>query len=105
MIVERGLEVLSEDVAARLLASGAVGRVGVTIGALPAIFPVNYVVVDGAIDGVFTRQNRGDQVEELLARDAILKPEEIARNYVWLHGQGRSAWTHELDLRPSVETW
>lgn len=49
MIVERGLELLSEDVCARLLAVAAVGRIGVTIGALPAIFPVNYVVVDGAI--------------------------------------------------------
>lgn len=65
---------------------------------------VAHVVVDGAIDGAFTRENRGD-VKALLERDAILKPEEIARNYVWLHGQGRSAWTHELDLRPWTEPW
>jgi NAD(P)-dependent dehydrogenase (short-subunit alcohol dehydrogenase family) len=66
---------------------------------------VAHVVIDGAIDGVFTRTNRGDQVEDLLASDAILKPEEIARNYVWLHGQQRSAWTHEMDLRPWSEPW
>jgi NAD(P)-dependent dehydrogenase (short-subunit alcohol dehydrogenase family) len=66
---------------------------------------VAHVVIDGAIDGVFTRTNRGDQVEDLLARDAILKPDEIARNYVWLHGQQRSAWTHEMDLRPWSEPW
>jgi NAD(P)-dependent dehydrogenase (short-subunit alcohol dehydrogenase family) len=65
---------------------------------------VAHVVVDGAIDGVFTRSNRTD-VEDLLARDVILKPEEIAANYVWLHQQPRSAWTHELDLRPWSETW
>jgi hypothetical protein len=65
---------------------------------------VAHVVVDGAIDGVFTRSNRTD-VEDLLARDLILKPEEIAANYVWLHKQQRSAWTHELDLRPWSETW
>jgi NAD(P)-dependent dehydrogenase (short-subunit alcohol dehydrogenase family) len=65
---------------------------------------VAHVVVDGAIDGAFTRENRPD-VEDLLARDAILKPDEIARNYVWLHKQGRSAWTHELDLRPWTEPW
>lgn len=65
---------------------------------------VAHVVVDGAIDGVFTRANRTD-VEDLLARDVILKPEEIAANYVWLHQQQRSAWTHELDLRPWSETW
>lgn len=66
---------------------------------------VAHVVIDGAIDGIFTRTNRGDQVEELLARDAILKPDEIARNYVWLHRQQRSAWTHEMDLRPWSEPW
>lgn len=65
---------------------------------------VAHVVVDGAIDGVFTRSIRED-VEGLLARDEILKPEDIAANYVWLHRQPRSAWTHEVDLRPWGETW
>ena len=65
---------------------------------------VAHVVVDGAIDGNFTRANRTD-VEGLLEADAILKPEQIAANYVWLHKQQRSAWTHELDLRPWSETW
>lgn len=67
---------------------------------------VAHVVVDGAIDGVFIRDTFGtEQVEARLARDEILKPEEIAANYVWLHRQPRSAWTHELDLRPWAETW
>lgn len=65
---------------------------------------VAHVVVDGAIDGVFARSNIPDR-EERLDRDAILKPEEIAANYVWLHKQQRSAWTHELDLRPWAEAW
>jgi len=65
---------------------------------------VAHVVVDGAIDGVFTRSNR-DNVEELLTEDRILKPDDIAANYVWLHKQPRSAWTHELDLRPWTEAW
>ena len=65
---------------------------------------VAHVVVDGAIDGNFTRANRTD-VEGLLEADAILKPEEIAANYVWLHNQQRSAWTHEVDLRPWAESW
>ena len=65
---------------------------------------VAHVVVDGAIDGNFTRANRTD-VEGLLAADAILKPEQIAANYVWLHNQQRSAWTHEVDLRPWSESW
>jgi uncharacterized protein len=49
MIVDGGLELLDEDEARRLLASGEVGRVGITLGALPAIFPVNYRLVDDAI--------------------------------------------------------
>ena len=62
--------------------------------------------VDGSIDGVFTRTNfPAEQVEAKLAADEILKPDEIAANYVWLHNQPRSAWTHELDLRPWKETW
>lgn len=65
---------------------------------------VAHVVVDGAIDGVFARTNIPDR-QERVDRDDILKPEEIASNYVWLYKQQRSAWTHELDLRPWSESW
>lgn len=49
MIVDEGLELLDEDEARALLGEAGVGRVGLTIGALPAIFPVNYRVVDGSV--------------------------------------------------------
>ncbi len=49
MIVDQGLELLTDDQARRLLAGGEVGRVGITIGSLPAIFPVNYRLIDGAV--------------------------------------------------------
>jgi nitroimidazol reductase NimA-like FMN-containing flavoprotein (pyridoxamine 5'-phosphate oxidase superfamily) len=49
VIVDSGLELLTEDEARQLLAGGEVGRIGITMGALPAIFPVNYRVLDGAI--------------------------------------------------------
>ena len=65
---------------------------------------VAHVICDGSIDGTFSRQRLGD-VEDRLAADTILKPDEIARNYVWLHNQGRSAWTFEMDLRPWSEPW
>lgn len=65
---------------------------------------VAHVVVDGMIDGTFARSIAPD-IQTLLDEDAILKPDEIARNYVWLHNQQRSAWTFELDLRPWKETW
>lgn len=49
MLVDEGLELLAEAKCLDLLAAHEVGRVGITIGALPAIFPVNYAVVDGDI--------------------------------------------------------
>ena len=70
----------------------------------PVGIHVAHIVVDGAIDGNFTRANRTN-VQDLLDSDTILKPEVIAQNYVWLAHQQRSAWTHELDLRPWSETW
>jgi uncharacterized protein len=49
VIVDQGLELLTDDQARQLLAGGEVGRIGITVGALPAIFPVNYRVIDEAI--------------------------------------------------------
>jgi len=49
LFIDEGLELLTEHEALTLLRTGEVGRVGVTIGALPAIFPVNYRVIDGAV--------------------------------------------------------
>ncbi len=65
---------------------------------------VAHVICDGAIDGVFIRQRVGD-TGALLREDAILKPEDIARSYLWLHQQPRSAWSHEIDVRPWREQW
>lgn len=42
MLVDEGLEILTEDECWRLIEMPGIGRVGVTVGALPAIFPVNY---------------------------------------------------------------
>lgn len=40
------------------------------------------------------------------ARQAqCLMPEAIAETYLQLIRQDRCAWTHELDLRPDVETF
>jgi nitroimidazol reductase NimA-like FMN-containing flavoprotein (pyridoxamine 5'-phosphate oxidase superfamily) len=48
-LIDEGLEILTEETCWNLLESADVGRVGVTIGALPAIFPVNYIVMDRCI--------------------------------------------------------
>ena len=65
---------------------------------------VAHVVIDGAIDTAFIAENFPERYA-LKERAGILDPEHIADNYWHLHQQPRSAWTHELDLRPWMETW
>jgi NAD(P)-dependent dehydrogenase (short-subunit alcohol dehydrogenase family) len=65
---------------------------------------VAHVVIDGAIDTQFIAQNF-PQRYALKAQDGILDPDSIAETYWQLHGQPRNAWTHEMDLRPWMETW
>jgi len=48
-IDRNGLDVLAEDECYRRLGDNGIGRVAVTVGALPAIFPVGYAVHDGAV--------------------------------------------------------
>lgn len=65
---------------------------------------VAHVVIDGAIDTAWIRENFPERAA-LKAQDGILDPQAIAENYWMLHCQPRSAWTHELDLRPWIERW
>ena len=70
----------------------------------PQNIHVAHVVVDGAIDTAFIRDNFPQMYAHKDA-DGILNPEHIADNYWYLHSQQRDAWTHELDLRPWMEKW
>ena len=65
---------------------------------------VAHVVIDGAIDTPFIAE-RFPERYALKAQDGILNPDHIAENYWTLHCQPRTAWTHELDLRPWSEKW
>jgi NAD(P)-dependent dehydrogenase (short-subunit alcohol dehydrogenase family) len=65
---------------------------------------VAHVVIDGAIDTEFIRSNFPERAA-LKDRDGILNPDAIAEAYWQLHLQPRSAWTHEMDLRPWMETF
>jgi hypothetical protein len=58
----------------------------------------------GAIDTAWFRENFPDRAA-LKSQDGVLDPEAIAENCWLLHRQPRSAWTHELDLRPWIESW
>ena len=63
---------------------------------------VAHVIVDGAIDTAFIRDNFPERYA-LKDQDGILDPDHIADTYWMLHRQPRDAWTHELDLRPWIE--
>ena len=65
---------------------------------------VAHVVIDGAIDTRFIAENFPERYA-LKEQAGILSPEAIADNYWNLHCQDKSAWTHELDLRPWLESW
>ncbi len=84
--------------ALRMLAQSMARELG------PQGIHVAHTVIDGAIDTDFIRGRHPD-FDHAKAQDLVLNPEAIAANYVMLHKQPRSAWTHELDLRPWGETW
>ncbi len=67
---------------------------------------VAHVVIDGVVAGDRASQfGHGLGKAYLLSKgeDGVLKPDAIAEAYWQLHCQQRSAWTHELDLRPFKE--
>ena len=70
----------------------------------PLNIHVAHIVVDGAIDTAFIRDN-WPETYALKDQDGILDPEHIADSYWFLHSQPRDAWTFELDLRPWMERW
>jgi NAD(P)-dependent dehydrogenase (short-subunit alcohol dehydrogenase family) len=70
----------------------------------PTGIHVGHVVIDGAVDTAWIRENFPERAA-LKGQDGILDPDAIAENYWVLHQQPRSAWTHELDLRPWMESW
>jgi NAD(P)-dependent dehydrogenase (short-subunit alcohol dehydrogenase family) len=65
---------------------------------------VAHVVIDGGIDGEKLRTRRPERVQAAGA-DGLLNLEAIADAYMALLAQQRSAWTHELDLRPFKESF
>jgi NAD(P)-dependent dehydrogenase (short-subunit alcohol dehydrogenase family) len=59
---------------------------------------VVHVIIDGQINTPRVREMNPDREEH-----TMLSPESIAETYWQLHSQDPTAWTLELDLRPSVE--
>jgi len=65
---------------------------------------VAHVVIDGAVNGERVRSFLPGYLEAK-GEDSGLSPMAIADTYWQLYKQPRSAWTHELELRPYAETW
>lgn len=65
----------------------------------PSNIHVGHVVIDGGI------RRPGDPRAAERGEDGLLEPDEIAKAYLFLHRQQRSAWTWELELRPWRETF
>ena len=70
----------------------------------PSGIHVAHVLIDGAIDGERLRSRRPEAIREH-GEDGLLNIEAIAEAYWQIHRQARSAWTHELDLRPFKESF
>ncbi|PYI10988.1 NAD(P)-binding protein [Aspergillus sclerotiicarbonarius CBS 121057] len=60
---------------------------------------VAHAIIDGVIASDKTKEYLSDRP------DAKIDPRGIAEAYWFLHTQSRSAFTHEIDLRPYCETW
>jgi len=65
---------------------------------------VAHVVIDGGIDGERLRSRFPSIVQERGA-EGLLDIDAIAQAYWSIHVQPRSAWTHEMDLRPFKESF
>ena len=70
----------------------------------PKNIHVAHAIIDGAIDTAWIADNFPERYQ-LKEQDGILDPDAIADAYWTLHNQHRSAWTHELDLRPWMEAF
>jgi len=63
--------------------------------------PKGIHVAHFVIDGGIRRKN--DARAAARGEDGMLDPEAIAKTYLDVHRQHRSAWSFEVDLRPWVE--
>lgn len=64
--------------------------------------PQNIHVAHFVIDGLIYCPDRGTPYDNPAT---TLNPDEIAKTYLYIAQQDRSAWTWELELRPSVESF
>ena len=68
---------------------------------------VAHLIIDAGIDSeaIHQRMKARGVDAATIPPDSLTKTGSIADAYWFLHHQTRDAWTHELDVRPSVEKW
>ena len=81
-----------------VFAMGKFGLRGLAQSLARELQPKNIHVAHFVIDGGISSKTRPDNGE-----DKLLNPDEIAKTYLNLHRQNRSAWSWEIELRPWVE--
>jgi len=72
----------------------------------PENIHVAHLVIDSAVDTEWVRQLITERAgAAALAATPLLDPASVADTYWILHNQPKDCWTHELDVRPSNETF
>jgi len=71
----------------------------------PQNIHVAHAIIDGGILTDRSISRYGRDASWVKNEDVRLNPESIAKTYLFLADQDRSAWTWELDLRPAHEKW
>ncbi|KAI1161813.1 NAD(P)-binding protein [Nemania serpens] len=87
------------------LAAGMFARRALAQSLAREFHPQGIHVAHAIIDGIIDIPRTQDYSVNGGVEDGKLKPDAIAESYWHLHTQTRSAFTHELDLRPYVETF
>ena len=83
-------------------AMGKFGLRGLAQSLARELQPQNIHVAHFVIDGGIL-QGPGDTRAAERGEDAMLLPDEIAKDYLHVHRQHRSSWTWEIELRPWLE--
>lgn len=74
----------------------------------PKNIHVAHLLLDAAVDSeaIHQRMKTATGIDAAdIAPDSLTRTSSIADVFWFLHNQSRDGWSHELDLRPSVETW
>ena len=74
----------------------------------PKNIHVVHLLIDAGVDSaaIHARMTAATGIlPKDISPDSLTKTSSIAEAYWFAHHQARDGWTHELDLRPFVETW